>query len=609
LPGGIVVQVARDAESVDLRAFRKASASLTYLGHDGRCEHAFGPVAVAYFRLSIPGERQRNVECRAGDGYFVFLLGRLDHPEDLSSLPEAGRGVHRDIDLVRAAYQHYGPRVADYIRGSAAFVIVDTKAHRIVAGRDALGKEPLYFSESARVLLLASEPQALARHPEVADGLDTTWLASHFSAMHVSAGRKTAFRNVEALLPGETLVWDPDRVQRFRCRPELGAARILYRRDQEYAEHFRTLLTRSVRRSLGHAHPIGIMLSGGMDSCPVATLAAEAVAEDGEALKAYSWSLPSFPTSDETRQIAECAGPLGIPVDLFSADRLAFFESADTWPVDINTPMSNAFLRLFLEIYERAARDGVRVLLQGTFGDRLYPDYSLWFLDALRDRRFELARKELAWLTGRVGFSGLIKTPAMRQLVKRLIRYPGRAPATPDWLTPEAASLVEVLRKVSPRPSHPRSSQYASLLGDDMVSRTIGHGVFQHRLGVVRVDPYHDWDLIDFMLSVPTYQCFRQGQTKYLARLAMRGRMPESLRLRPRGSLLDAFFVEGFRRVRSAMREVLTDDGCSWQEYLKKEVVNRALMGAPDTQCQLVAWWAFSYELWRRALAREGLVP
>jgi asparagine synthase (glutamine-hydrolysing) len=356
------------------------------------------------------------------------------------------------------------------------------------------------------------------------------------------------------------------------------------------------------------------MLSGGMDSCPAGTIAAQYLVNAGRELTAYCWSLPGFPEADETPQIKECANHAGIRVEFLRAEELGLIDSTLDYPVDLNTPHAYQHSRLFSALYRAAAADGARVMLRGIFGDSLYPGYRYVLAEALADGKLALAFREASAMLRRGGIARQRLSQASRMLVKRALGLSGGLLPPPGWLSEASLALLsDALVRGSAEP-HPRPDQYAAVLGDDVFTLAGGHGVLEHREGVITVDPYWDWDLIDFMLSIPAYECFREGQTKYLARLAMRGRMPESLRVRPRGSLLGSFFDGSFERGRHVMREVLTDPSCSWRTYVREDFVLGAFSERPresdyaSSKSKLVAWWAFYYELWRRALAREGLI-
>jgi asparagine synthase (glutamine-hydrolysing) len=351
---------------------------------------------------------------------------------------------------------------------------------------------------------------------------------------------------------------------------------------------------------------MGILLSGGMDSCPVGCLAAQLFQQTGQSLTAYSWTLERYPAADESRELGQCAAFAGISAALLPGDELLPFTDPLQEPVGLDSPVHNSYWRLFDTIYRRAAADGCHILLQGTFGDRLYPQG--WEVaDALSDGQWALAGQELRRQWRLIGWRGLVTARSTRNAVKRLLGVSRLLkPKAPAWLTPEAAARLD-FRLLPPESSrHARPDQYQALLGPRLFERSIGHRADQTARGVYRLDPFHDWDLIDYMLAIPAYQTRRLGQTKYLARNAMRERMPEPLRVRPRGSLLSSFFDAGFDRARPEIESFLAQPDSTWPEYLDREALLGTLRDAEASGLRRVlVQMALSYELWRRKIAAE----
>ena len=534
----------------------------------------------------------------------VLLTGRLDHRDRLADKLGMRPDQHDDASLIRAAYQHWDSAWTDHIDGSVAAVVVDRARQRLVASRDELAREPLYWYRSDTTLLLASEPATLLRHPEVSAVRDPEWLAAFFTLQSSWAyPDRTSFRDIRLLRPHQRLIWEQGQGIRFETgRFRLGRQRLRFPRDEDYAEGFRERLSRSIVDRTRGIDSMGILLSGGMDSCPVACLAADHFRKTGQSLTAYSWTLGQFPEADETRELGECADFAGIPKVLLPADDLLPLADPLDWPMDLNAPIANPYWPLFRMVYRRAAADGCRVLLQGTFGDRIYPR-NWQFADSLSDGRLVLAAREFGALIEREGWQGLLKAPALRNCGKRFLRWRGSTiPRPPYWLTPQAVDRLRWFVE-PPAVEHPRPDQYQSLMGPYVFAESIGHRVDQREYGVYRLDPFHDGDLIDYMLAIPAYQVRRLTQTKFLTRNAMRSRMPESLRLRPRGSLLHSFFDAGFERARHRITEFLMQPECTWPEYVQRD----ALLAAVEQpilpeRLKILVVRTVNYEVWNRRL-------
>jgi asparagine synthase (glutamine-hydrolysing) len=607
VPGGLFVWLDRQDRPIDPVLFARITDGLGHRGSDGFREWQSGCFALAQHHLHV-SPHAGFCPAASQDGRLQVLLdGRLDHRHRLGAELGLNSALYSDPELVLAAYRRWGDSWIEHVDGSVAAVVVDLARRRMVASRDELGLVPLYYHVAPELILLASEPSVLLRHPAVGKALDHRWLSYYFGCFSSAVRERTPFEQVKALLPGQSLCWKPDQVSFLFARGRLGRSRLRFRTDREYADRFRELLVASIADLTAGYERVGIMLSGGMDSCPVACLTADLFRRTGQRLTAYSWSLDGFPDADETVQIRTCAAHAGIASESFPADDLWSLPEPVAWPTDLNTPVSNAYLKLFIALYERASADGCRILLQGTFGDQLYPQG--WALaDALSDGEFALAAGEFSRLRRCHGLGALPYLPEVRRPLKRLLHIRTlKGPRPPKWLSPLAADVLNFGTWPPAAERHPRPDQFLALLGPDVFDLRVGFGCEQTRRGVYRCDPYHEWDLIDFMLSLPAYQCERLGQTKYLAREAMRGYMPESLRTRPRGSLLNSFFDAGFERSRDPIRRFLTRPECTWMRYLNRDFLIRALSeGIPNTDREKVLiWMALAYELWLERIESE----
>ena len=575
----------------------------------------FGEHPIAYKGQSLQGsctfaERHLDFNSRpvikaanGVNGIHVLLDGRLDHRHRLAGELGLKSGEHSDASLVAAAYRRWDSDWTDHVHGSLAAVVIDESRQRLVASRDELGRAPLYYVLTDAVLLLASAPDLLLRHPAVTPRRDPVWLGAYFAMQPASAEpERSPFTDIRLLRPNQRLIWTANHGVRFETGQfRLGRQRLRFNRDEDYAEGFRERLSAAIADRTRGIEKLGILLSGGMDSCPVGCLAADLFRKSGQSLMAYSWTLGQYPEADETRELSECAEFAGIPTVLLPADDLLPFADPLVWPMDLNSPTANAYWPLFREVYRRASADGCRVLLQGTLGDQLYPQN--WMLaDALTDGSWMLAAEEFGALLGRVGWRGLLGAPALRNCGKRLLRWQSRAiPSPPDWLTPQAGNRLQPPE--APPVFHARPDQYRNLVGSHVFQQQVGHQVDATNHGIYRLDPFTDWDLIDYMLAIPAYQTRRLGQTKFLARNAMRGRMPESLRLRPRGSLLNTFYYAGFEQSRCKIREFLGRSDCTWPDYVRRDVLMDSLeQPSPPDRLKVVSERALSYEVWNRRL-------
>ena len=168
-------------------------------------------------------------------------------------------------------YEEHGERFADRLRGMFAVALWDAERGRLVLARDRYGIKPLYYREADGELAFASELRALPRGEIDLDALEA------FLAFNSVPGPLTIFREVRKLQPGHVLTWENGRVELTRyARPAPVAADECGRDEEaELVEELRARLRDSVRAHLVSDVPVGVLLSGGIDSSVLAALAAE----------------------------------------------------------------------------------------------------------------------------------------------------------------------------------------------------------------------------------------------------------------------------------------------------------------------------------------------
>ncbi|MDH5264809.1 MAG: asparagine synthase (glutamine-hydrolyzing), partial [Betaproteobacteria bacterium] len=258
--------------------------SLAHRGPDGegfyRC--ADHPVSLGHRRLSIldhDGGAQPMAD--ADGGTVVVFNGEIyNHRELRAELERAGhrfRSDHSDTEVLVHGYKEWGRDLPLRLNGMFAFCVYDRKAARLFLARDRFGKKPLYWMAAGGAFAFASELASLLHHPGVSRDLDALGLKRYFAYGYIPAPL-TLYRAVAKLPGGHRLDFDlatatarSDAYYRFTVEPDEALAS---RPEGEVAEDLRARLSAAVRRRLVADVPIGIFLSGGMDSSAVVACAA-----------------------------------------------------------------------------------------------------------------------------------------------------------------------------------------------------------------------------------------------------------------------------------------------------------------------------------------------
>ncbi|MCX4406098.1 MULTISPECIES: asparagine synthase (glutamine-hydrolyzing) [unclassified Streptomyces] len=192
--------------------------------------------------------------------------------------------TNSDTEVVLHGYAEWGEHVAEQLDGMFAFAVWDEGEQKLVMVRDRLGVKPLYYQSTHSGVLFGSEPKALLAHPSVAPLVDSDGLREIFAFTH--APNWTLWKGMRQVTPG-TVVTVGRAGVRERVYWRLASTAHDDNRH-ESIDRVRDLLDRAVRRQLVSDVPLGVLLSGGLDSSAITGLAAEALAERGEKLRTFS---------------------------------------------------------------------------------------------------------------------------------------------------------------------------------------------------------------------------------------------------------------------------------------------------------------------------------
>ena len=342
--------------------------------------------------------------------------------------PELERAGHRyasvsDTETILHSYEEYGPACLNRYRGMFAFALWDSQRRQLFAARDRLGIKPFYYYWDGRLFAFASEIKALLEHPGISPQLEES-LLSEYLAFGYSSGKKTLFRNIRKLMPGHWLTlsgvgganpglhiesyWD---VPTRAARPQTGS-------DADWIGQTRRLLEESVRLRLMSDVPLGMFLSGGVDSSAIAAMIRDQV--PGGPVKTFSVGYAEAPYS-ELRYAAEAARFIGTDHHDVTLSMEQFFDALPRliWHEDepIAWPSS-----VSLHFVARLASQYVKVVLTGEGADELFGGYERYRWNVLNQRGASVYRMAPAALRRKI--RSLVETsPLLRASIRRKLSH------------------------------------------------------------------------------------------------------------------------------------------------------------------------------------------
>src|SRR6266536_666880 len=305
----------------------------------------------------------------------VILNGEIYNYRELrDDLEKRGQSFlsQSDTEVLPHLYEEYADEMVQQLNGMFAFALWDSKRRRLLLARDRFGEKPLYWGVFANTLLFASEPKVLLAHPAVKCSLNLQALREYLSFDYVPAPL-TIYQGINKLPAAHTLTLE-DRDIKTQCYWSLS-----YRTKQpapseaEAAEHLRELLADSVRMRLVSDVPLGVLLSGGVDS---STIAALAVRASSEAVKTFSISFAesSFDESSYARAVAKFLGTDHHEERLSVNLAANLVGEIGSW---MDEPFSDPSL-VPTYLLSRFTRKHVTVALGGDGGDELFAGYPMY---------------------------------------------------------------------------------------------------------------------------------------------------------------------------------------------------------------------------------------
>ncbi len=522
---------------------------LVHRGPDDRGEFVGLGGSLGQTRLSIidlsPRARQPLVN-EDGDIQIVVNGEIYNHLELRRELIEKGHRFHSrsDSEVVLHGYEQWGPEVIGRLNGMFCFAVLDGRRRRIMLGRDRLGIKPLYYHHQGKRLIFANEIKALLAWSGLERRVDLEALYQYLGWEFVPAPR-TLFEGVRKLGQGNYALFEME-TGRFQERPywELSF-QPAYRRPEEAVEDLRSLLELSVKRRLMSDVPLGVFLSGGLDSTTVVAMMHKLGVPR---IRSFSIAYPD-PSFSELEYAEDMARHYGTESNVLMIEELKP-QDLETAVYHLDEPMTD-LSAIPLMLICRKAKEQVTVVLSGEGGDEVFCGYD----------RFRVSQA--------VNRLALDRIPGMPAL---LMAIAGRLPDQP-----QKKGAINVFKRIAEGLTLPRDGghlrwQYfllpgrAEALFNDQVraqvafdpfkpvrevlarcnsSRRLDREVFADLRMVMadsvlmKVDkmsmstslevrvPFLDHELVEFSARLPGWFKLKGFTTKYIFRKAIEGLVPK----------------------------------------------------------------------------------
>jgi len=616
----------RSRRTVDAAVLKRMRDVITHRGPDDEGIFIDGVVGLGHRRLSIVDVAAGHQPMTNEDGTLhITYNGEIYNHADFRIELEAKGHVyktHCDTETILHLYEEHGENCVDYLRGMFAFAIWNQRKKELFIARDRLGVKPLYYVHTNDgSLYFGSEIKTLLEARAIKPEINFEALPDYL-ANHATSGEETLFRGVKRLLPGHTLVWRDGQVETKRYWDvSFAKTSDTSRRDQDYIDEWADLFRTSVRLRLMADVPLGMFLSGGIDSSAIAAVMSTMVSEP---IKTFSVAFKERDANEleYARLIAESYQTnhhevVVSPEDFFTAlPKLVWHEDEP-----LAHPSSVA-----LYFVSQLASKHVKVVLTGEGSDELLAGYARY-----RKTIYNLALGARYHGAMPAGIRNAIRNriddlPVNSKVRQKLLRtFLSLQPDVEsiyfdnfavfsrsmqnELLTPETrartgaldpyAGVCSLLEKTDAQ------SPLDRLLYADI--KTYLHELLMKQdqmsmaASVESRVPFLDHKLVEFTSGLPERMKLRGWTTKYVLRKAMKGVLPEAILSRPKMGFpvpIGKWFRGPYRSIINeyVLSERALSRGIFERDFVRA-VVNRHDAGEDHSER---LWALVNFEMWQR---------
>jgi len=620
-------------QRVDRGTLATMNQQIAHRGPDDDGFFVEGNIGLAMRRLSIVDLKTGHQPISNEDeNIWIVFNGEIYNHQQLRVDLE-GRG-HRyrtksDTETIIHLYEEYGADCVKYLRGMFAFAIWDRRNRRLFAARDRLGIKPLYYYWNGKTFLFGSEIKTILTYPGVRAEFNRSVLAEYLAFGYI-AGRETMFSGIKKLLPGHTLQLEENGKPEINSYWDLSVIADTDARPQAYyVKTYREMLEECVSSHLMSDVPLGVFLSGGLDSSAVAALTTRIRRAPIETFS-VGYGEEFYSELPYARQVAKHLGSRHHEVRLSREDfldaipRLIWHEDEPiVWPSSVS-----------LYFVARLAREHVTVVLTGEGSDETlggYTRYAWTMMNSRMDQAYRtLMPSGLRKLVRQGINAGPLGATARRKLGHTFLGRDGASWESfyfdnfySAFSSAEQDELLTNDAKGTAGDAYAGSMEYWEASSGDLLHRLLYTDIKTYLVELLMKQdqmsmaasiesrvPFLDHVLLEFAARIPSQFSIKGQAGKYILKSAVKDLLPQSIINRKKAGFPTpwAYWLKGPQL--GDLEHMLLEPRSLERGLFKPEVMKRLFAqhraGRADNGNRI--WRLLNLELWQRVFI-DGEIP
>jgi len=614
----------REGKQVSSQLLRQM---LDIIEHRGPDEHGIfrsGCVGLAHRRLNIIDlSTGKQPMCNEDGSVWIIYNGEVYNFAELrSNLVQKGHRFKSasDTEVIVHLYEEIGVECVQQLRGMFSFALWDENTKTLLLARDRVGIKPLYYCHTGDSLLFASEIKAMLVDPAVSREMDSASLNDFFTYFYVP-GEHTLFKNIFKLQPGHYMTVRNGEVRTTEYWDL--AFRKISSSFEEATEELDNLLSRAVRDHMISDVPVGVLLSGGVDSSGVLSFAAE---NTSEIISSFTVGFDSGCTDERpyARMAANLYGARNFEITITAQD---FWNCLPKYVWHMEEPVCEP-PAIALYYVSKLAREHVTVLLSGEGGDEAFAGYQSY-------RNFTWLEKIKKWTGPMAGIGGAVARHVINPH-SRFSKYSSLLRMDlPDYYYSHSSGPYEFFNNTA-------GGLYSADLRADMAAQTKGRFSKQQFKRVSSLEPLDqmlyvdtktwlpddllikadkmtmanslelrvpllDHQVLEFAASLPVSYKLKGVRTKHILKEALRRRLPAEILNRKKSGFPVPYTTWLSRELRQSVAEVLLDSKTIARGYFNRTVLENVLSSSENLCYSKELFSLMTLELWHRTFLEEAV--
>jgi len=522
---------------------------------------------------------------------------------------------HTDTEVILAAYDKWGSSCLEKFNGMFAFAVLDKEKKELFLARDRLGIKPLYYYTQDDIFVFASEIKAILEYLKVRPEINTAAVDAYMSFGYVP-GEETMFKGIKRLLPGHYIIRKHNGIIQKRRYWDFQFGGVRDEGVDYYIDELKRLFNKSIDLRLRSDVPLGIFLSGGLDSSAVVAMLAPRVSER---LKTFSVAYDFGSDFNETNYARKVARQFNTEHHEFVVSPTQFKEFIPQYIWHMDEPVTES-AAISLYYIAKMAKQSVTVVLSGEGSDEIFAGYDFYYYNKIIEAYRNLVGANSASFWGR-RLSALLPSGKVRKYLQMSQlaldkRYKGVSTYEDD-----IKALVysnEFRDKINQASSNSKflNELFQHTNNNDALSRMLYFDTKTWLVDdlLIKADrmtmatslelrvPFLDHHLVEFAAKMPSKYKLRGKTHKYILKKTMQGTLPDEIINRKKMGFPTPLHMMFRNELHEYAFDILLSDKFSQRGYFKGDVIEKILTshrnGIQDNH--RLIWQFLVLEEWHR---------